>query len=133
QSRCRSQIDEVSSPVVMVVREDGQSQRSSPAAPSSMVEGKKPQKTGANNYKPPEDTRLTMMHENPPSRMPSTIPAYRLPLSLALEGRIHKPKPGRYYGNTSTVGTLEWMTMQVLPTVNDDIKAWFLFSSSSDE
>ncbi|KAF4746571.1 hypothetical protein FOZ63_031436 [Perkinsus olseni] len=65
--------------------------------------------------------------------MPSTIPAYRLPLFLAREGRIHKPKPGRYYGNTSTVGTLEWMTMQVLPTVNDDIKAWFLFSSSSDE
>ncbi|KAF4689546.1 hypothetical protein FOZ60_001524 [Perkinsus olseni] len=65
--------------------------------------------------------------------MPSAVAAYPLPLPLAREKRINKPKPGHYYGNTSTVGTLKWMTMEVLPTVNDDIKAWFRFSSSSDE
>ncbi|KAF4689547.1 hypothetical protein FOZ60_001525 [Perkinsus olseni] len=54
-----------------------------------------------------------------------------LPL-LARGEMVAKIEPGRYSGSTSTVGTLGWITIYVLPTKDDNIEARFLFRNSDE-
>ncbi|KAF4745354.1 hypothetical protein FOZ63_002635, partial [Perkinsus olseni] len=84
--------------------------------------------TGATNDDTPRETPV-MSTEDAPS--PSTTEAVT---ENPPGAGVNKMEPGLYYGAASiTIGTLEWVEMNVVLSADDDVKAWFLFGNSDEK
>ncbi|KAF4654120.1 hypothetical protein FOL46_008860, partial [Perkinsus olseni] len=84
--------------------------------------------TGATNDDTPRETPV-MSTEDTPSP-PTTEAVTENPPGVG----VNKMEPGLYYGAASTtIGTLEWIEMNVLLSADDDVKAWFLFGNSDEK
>ncbi|KAF4689566.1 hypothetical protein FOZ60_001545 [Perkinsus olseni] len=84
--------------------------------------------TGATNHDTLRETPA-MSTEDTPS--PSTTEAVTQNPPGA---GVNKMEPGLYYGAAATtIGTLEWIEMNVLLSADDDVKAWFLFGNSNEK